>query len=249
MNTIIPLLKRDWLVFRKHAISILLFWILMPVMIHVFLAIPLSRLIDLDIRYLNWSSAGVWITTACMAAFLITSRSLQKICVESQQIDAILQTPITNMQLISVIILKGVIFGFCQFICAIFITSVLNHEYFSMTQIVVIISQVLVVIFAFSSLGTLFGLIISNGLTSIQLSFSTFLLLSFGMGTFIPLSQYPDSYVSIIEKIPFTFVFQNIQAAIINDPIHWLGYSLTILMSAIIIIISLIFSQKVFRKI
>ena len=187
MNTIIPLLKRDWLEFRKHALSIFLFWVVMPVLIHIFLAIPLSRLINLDVRYLNWSSAGVWITIACMAAFFVTSIHLRKIRVESQQIDAILQSPVTNMELLFVIIIRGLIFGFCQFVCAIIITSTLNHEYFSFGQIIIIISQMLVIIFAFSTFGTFVGLVISNGMTFIQLSFIILLFLSVGMGTFIPI--------------------------------------------------------------
>lgn len=248
MSVIIPLIKRDWLEFRKHAISILFFWILMPILIHVFLAIPLSRLITLDVRYLNWSSAGVWIVTSCVVSFLITSRHLFKIHIESRQIDAILQSPISNIQLLSVIIIKGVIYGFCQFIFAIFITSTLNHEYFSIGQIAIIMSQMLVIIFAFSAFGTLIGLIISNSMAFIQFSFTIFLFTSVGMGIFIPMSYYPDGYVSIMERIPLTIVFGNIQAAIINDPIHWLGLSLAIGMTGIIIIISLILSHKIFRS-
>ena len=161
MNVIFPLIKWNWLEFRKHVLPILFFWIFMPVLIHITLAIPFSRLITLDVRYLNWSSAGVWITTSCMAAFLVTSLYLRKIRLGSHQIEAILQSPVTNMELLSVIILKGVIFGFCQFVCAIFITSTLNHEYFSIGQIAIIMSQILVIIFAFSTLGTLIGLIMA----------------------------------------------------------------------------------------
>ena len=249
MNVIIPLIKRDWLEFKKYFLSILFFWILMPILMHVFLAIPLSRLITLDVRYLNWSSAGVWITTACMMSFLITSIHLRKIRVGSQQIEVILQSPVTNMELISVIILKGMIFGFCQFACAIFITSTLNHEYFSIGQIAIIMSQMLVIIFSFSAFGTLIGLIISNSMAFIQFSFTIFLFTSVGMGIFIPMSYYPDGYLSIMERIPFTSVFGNIQAAIINDPIHWPGLFLTIGITGIIIIISLILSHKIFRSI
>ena len=247
MNVIFPLIKWNWLEFKKHVLTILFFWIFMPVLIHISLAIPLSRLITLDVRYLNWSSAGVWITTACMMAFLISSIHLRKIHVESQQIDSILQSPITNFELLSVIILKGFIYGFCQFSCSIFITSILNHEYFNICQIIIIISQMLVIIFAFSTLGTLIGLIISNGLAFIQFSFIIFLLLSVGMGTFIPMSYYPDGYVTVMEKIPLVIVFGNIQAAIINDPIHWFGFSMAIGITGIIIIISLILSHKKFR--
>ena len=246
MNVIFALIKWNWLEFRQHALTILFFWIFMPVLIHITLAIPFSRLITLDVRYLNWSSAGVWITTACMMSFLITSIHLRKIRVESKQIEAIFQTPVTNMELLSVIMLKGVIFGFCQFVCAIFITSTLNHEYFSIGQIAIIMSQMLVIIFVFSTFGTLIGLIISNGMTFIQFSIIIFLLLSVGMGTFIPMSYYPDGYVFIMEKIPLTIVFGNIQAAIINDPIHWLDPFISIGMTGIIMFISLILSYKIF---
>ena len=249
MNAVIALLKRDWIEFRKHALSILLFWVLMPILIHISLAIPLSRLITLDIRYLNWSSAGVWISTACIAAFLTTSIHLRKIRVENQQLEAILQSPVTNIELLSAIIIKGVIFGFCQFACAIFITTTLNHDYFSMGQIIIIMSQMLAIIFAFSTLGTFSGLIIYNGMALIQFVFLIFLLLSVGMGTFIPMSYYPDGYISIIGRIPLTIVFGNIQAAIINDPINWFSFFLIIGMTGIIIIISLILSYKKFRRI
>jgi ABC-type polysaccharide/polyol phosphate export permease len=112
-----------------------------------------------------------------------------------------------------------------------------------------IFSQMIIIILTFSALGTLFGLIIPNGMTLIHIYSILFLLLSVGMGTFIPLDNYPGAYVSIIEKIPITFVFKNVQAAIINDPIQWLNYFLTIGMLFIIIVISLIITHKVFRKV
>ena len=105
MNVIFTLIKWNWLEFRQHALTILFFWIFMPVLIHISLAIPFSRLITLDVRYLNWSSAGVWITTACIMAFLITSIHLRKIRVENHQIEVILQSPVTNIELLSVIII------------------------------------------------------------------------------------------------------------------------------------------------
>ena len=50
MTPIIPLLKRDWIEFRQHALFTILFWVLIPILIHIFLAIPLSRFIIMDIR-------------------------------------------------------------------------------------------------------------------------------------------------------------------------------------------------------
>ena len=102
MNSIIPLLKRELLEFKKHALPIILFWILIPIIIHTLLAIPLSRLIAMDIRYLNWSAAGVWITAAGMTAFLQSATRMRKIQFESEQIDALLKSPISNLDLIIV---------------------------------------------------------------------------------------------------------------------------------------------------
>ena len=249
MTPIIPMLKRDWIEFRKHALITILFWVLTPILIHIFIAIPLSRLITMDIRYLNWSAVGVWISSAGMTAFLETANRFRKIHFETSQIDAILQSPVTNLELISVIILRGIILGFCQFVFAIFITSMLNYEYFGTMDILFILLQMLVIILFFSVLGTIFGLVISNGMAFIQSSFSLFLLLTFGMGTFIPMSYYPDGFTSIIGNIPLTIVFANVQSIIIHDPIQWVSYFLTIGLIILIIIITLIFSHNILRKI
>ena len=249
MTPIIPMLKRDWIEFRKYALFTILFWILIPILIHTFLAIPLSRFIFMDIRYLNWSAAGVWISTAGMVAFLETANRLRKIHFETRQIDAILQSPVTNLELLSVIMLRGVIFGLCQFVFAICITSTLNHEYFSIANILFITVQMLVIISFFSVLGTIFGLVISNRMIFIQSSFILFLLLSFSMGTFIPMSYYPDGFTSIIGYIPLSTVFGNIQAIITHESIQWTSFFLTIGLIIIMSIISLIVSHNIFRKI
>ena len=249
MTPVIPMLKRDWIEFRKHAIFTILFWVLIPILIHAFLAIPLSRLIFMDIRYLNWSAPGVWISSAGMIAFLETANRLRKIHFETSEIDAILQSPVTNFELLSVIMLRGVIFGFCQFVVAILITSMLNYEYFGTVNILFISLQMLVIILFFSALGTMFGLMISNSMVFIQSSFVLFLMLSLGMGLFIPLSYYPDGFTSIIGNIPITIVFENIQAIITHDPIQWVSFFLTIGLIIIIVIITLIISHNIFRRI
>ena len=76
MTPVIPMLQRDWIEFKKHALFTILFWVLMPILIHTLLAIPLSRLISMDIRYLNWSAAGVWISSTGMRAFIESTHGL-----------------------------------------------------------------------------------------------------------------------------------------------------------------------------
>ena len=249
MTPVIPMLKRDWIEFRKHALFTVLFWVLMPILIHIFLAIPLSRFIFMDIRYLNWSAAGVWISSSGMIAFFESATRLRKIHFETRQIDAILQSPVTNLELLSAIMIRGLIFGLCQFVFAICITSTLNHEYFSIANILFITIQMLVIISFFSVLGTIFGLVISNKMIFIQSSFILFLLLSFSMGTFIPMSYYPDGFTSIIGTIPLITVFANVQAIITHESIQWSSFFLTIGLIIILTIVTLIMSHNIFRRI
>ena len=249
MTPIIPLLKRDWIEFRKHALYVILFWVLIPILIHTFLAIPLSRLIFMDIRYLNWSAAGVWICSSGMTAFFESATRLRKIHFETSQIDAILQSPVTNLELLSAIMIRGVIFGLCQFVFAVCITSTLNHEYFGIANILFITIQMLVIILFFAVLGTIFGLVISNRIIFIQSSFILFLFLSLSMGTFIPMSYYPDGFTSIIGNIPLTTVFGNIQGIITHESIQWSSFFLTIGLIIIFAIIAQIISHNIFRRI
>ena len=121
-------MKRDWYEFRNHIVIYLVLWILIPILIHLLLAIPLSHLISLEVRYLNWAAAGIWVTSASMASFLETALRIHKINYETGQIDVILQSPISNFELLMVLSLRGIIFGFIQFIIAILITCTLNHE-------------------------------------------------------------------------------------------------------------------------
>ena len=132
---------------------------------------------------------------------------------------------------------------------AICITSILNHEYFGIWNILVITVQMLVILSFFSILGTIFGLVISNRMIFIQSSFILFLLLSLSMGTFIPMSYYPDGFTSIIGNIPLTTVFGNIQGIITHESIQWASFFLTIGLIIIFAIIAQIISHNIFRRI
>ena len=249
MNYFQPLLIREWYEFRKHIISNLLFWILTPIILHIFLAIPLSRFISMDIRYLNWSAGGIWITTSGMTAFLQSAYRMRKIQFESRQVEALLKSPISNLDLLSLNIARGMLYGIGQFCFAILITSTLNHEYLSIGSILIISFQMLTLIFHFSVVGTFLGLLISNGMLLTNISFFLFIFITMGLGNFIPLENYPNSYLAVIENIPTTAAFANIKSVIIHNPFNWQGFSFTLLGSIILFIITLISSHKIFRKI
>ena len=200
-------------------------------------------------RYLNWAAAGIWVTSAGMASFLETALRIRKINYETDQIQAILQSPISNLGLMIVLLLRGIIFGSIQFVFAIFITCMLNHEYLGILNMLMIIIQMITVILFFSSLGMLMGLLIANQIIFIQLSLALFIIISLGIGAFIPISSYPESYLAIAEKIPLMIIVQNLQSIIIHQSVHWISFFLTLGLTMLLFCITLITSNKVFRNI
>ena len=201
----LALLKRDWYEFRKYFISYLVVWFLLPVLLHLLLAIPLSRIVILEIQYLdylNWASVGIWCICGSMVSFFETAIRMRKINYETRQIDSIIKSPISNYQLLIMNCFRGVIFGMIQFFCAMIITCTLNNEYLGILDMLMVVIQMMNIALFFSVFGTLIGLIISNRIIFIQLSLVIFIIISFGMGSFIPLNSYPESYKTIINIFP-----------------------------------------------
>ena len=184
-----------------------------------------------------------------MASFLETALRIRKINYETPSIDAILQSPISNLEMLIGLALRGVVFGFVQFIFSIIITCTLNHEYLGVLSILMIIIQIMVIILFFSVLGIFIGLLISHPIIFIQFSLALFVIITLGIGSFIPISSYPESYLIIINNIPLIAVLQNIQSIIIHQTIQWTSFFLTFILTILLFFITLIISNKTLRNI
>jgi ABC-type multidrug transport system permease subunit len=184
-----------------------------------------------------------------MTAFLQSATRMRKIQFEPRQIDALLKSPISNLDLIIINISRGIMYGIGQLLVGIVITSTLNHEYQSLGNMLIIIFQMFTLILHFSVLGTLIGMLVSNHISFVNISFILFLGVTMGFGNFIPLKYYPNSYLSVINTIPTTTAFENVRSVILYGPFNWAGFFLTLIGTILICIITLIISHKVFRKI
>ena len=243
------MLKRDWYEFRKNFFSYLGLWIFIPILINIILAIPLSQLINLEVRYLNWAAVGIWIITSSMAAFLETSNRIRKIKYETNQIDILLHSPTSNVEILLALFFRGTIIGLIQFVFSILITYTLNHEYLGMWNIVLIVFHILSIITFFSVLGIILGLFINSRILIINFYIILFAILSIGMGVFIPINNYPLSYVEFVKNIPLFMVFQNMQSIIVHEDVQWIGLFFNVISSLLLFFISVIASNKIFRKI
>ena len=77
MSEIRTLLYRDWLEIKRKYLSYILLWFSLPMVIHLFMVIPLaSQIFSVDLmNYTNWASVGIWICSSAIISFTYSNIS------------------------------------------------------------------------------------------------------------------------------------------------------------------------------
>lgn len=241
------MLKRDWFSFRKKILSFLFIWAMFPMILHVLVALPLSKVIQLDIRYLNWVAPGIWVITSGFIAFSTAFYRLKKIRGNSEQLEIYLKAPMSNVQILLPIIIWASILGVVQFVFSFGLTTAINHEYFSGVQFLLIFLTSIISILFFAIIGVLFGLLINNEFISTFCTFALHVIFAFGLGGFIPKELYPDTFQGLLNFIPLSGLFENLQLIVQNNPINFGSLVLMFIFSIVLFGVNVILSHKNFR--
>ena len=242
------LLYRDWLNIKKNGISLLVIFTMLPMLLHLFLSIPLSNIISLDIRYLNWTAPGIWVTTSGLLAFCIAILRMKKIKHDSGQLDALLKTPLRNGEIIFSVIIMATLLGLVQALISIAITVLLNNENLGFGQILLILLQIIPLINFYAILGTLLGIFIKDGIVLISIILLMFLILALSIGSFLPLTIFPTNYVEVVSLLPLTSIINSCQMIIQNGTITYIGIFLTFSLNIFLVLLTIVVSYKTFRK-
>ena len=242
------LLYRDWLNIKKNGISLLVIFTMLPMLLHLFLSIPLSNIISLDIRYLNWAAPGIWVTASGLLAFCIAILRMKKIKHDSGQLDALLKTPLRNGEIIFSVIIMATLLGLVQALISIAITVLLNNENLGFGQILLILLQIIPLINFYAILGTLLGIFIKDGIVLISIILLMFLILALSIGSFLPLTIFPTNYVDVVSLLPLTSIINSCQMIIQNGTITYIGIFLTFLLNIFLVLLTIVVSYKTFRK-
>ena len=228
--------------------SLLVILTMLPMLLHLFLSIPLSNIITLDLRYLNWAAPGIWATSSGLLAFCVTILRMKKIKYDSGELDALMKTPLRNGEIIFSVIIMGTILGFIQALISIALTILLNNEYLGFWQILLILLQLIPLINFYAVLGSLLGMFIKNGMVLVSTILLIFLLLSLSIGSFLPLANFPANYVNVVNKFPLTAIIESCQMIIQNGTITYVGIFLTFLINIFLVLLTIAISYKTFRK-
>lgn len=241
------MLKRDWFSFRKKALSLVFVWAVFPMVLHILIAIPLSKVIQLDIRYLNWVAPGIWIVSSGFIAFATSFYRLKKIRGNSEQLEIYLKAPMSNVQILLPIMIWACILGMIQFLFSFVLTTSINHEYYTVVQVAQIGLISLISVIFFSIIGTLFGLLIRNEFISSFSNFILHLVIAFGLGAFIPLEIYPNTFQKMIKFIPLSGIFENLQSIVQNNSIELSSIVIMLILCIVLFFVNVVLSHKKFR--
>jgi hypothetical protein len=221
---------------------------MLPMLLHLFLSIPLSNIISLNVRYLNWAATGIWVTTSGILAFCIAILRMKKIKHDSGQLDALLKTPLRIGEIVFSITAIATLLGFFQLLVSIILTVLLNNEYLAAVQVMLILVQILPLIIFYAILGTLFGIFIKDGIALVSVILLMFLILALSIGAFLPLSSFPENYTDMVNKFPITIIISNCQMIIQNGSVRYNGILITFLMNFFLVLLMLVVSHNTFRK-
>lgn len=240
------LIKREILILRNNFILFICIIVLFPMIIYLFISIPLSFYIKLSngINYLNWSTAGNWISSSIIISYILSNRMSSGYRTKSSLSSSTLVAPISNNEHLMAIIIWSSAIGFIQLLFSIFITLSLNSSNLFVVDVILAIIYILPIILVASNIGLLVGLSSSDRLLKTVLNTVLLLILLFSSGLFLPL----DSGLPFIFLVsPLYLSAIDIQSIVMNDPSMVHSSLIMLLMSFFLYIINIVVSSRVFR--
>jgi len=239
------LLRRELYILKHNLIPFICIWMLLPMAIYLFISIPLSSQISIDvINYINWSSIGNAVYASSVLTYLLSTNLILKYKNKTSFSNLMLAAPQTNSQHLGAIIIWASVIGLVQFLFSIVITQALNSSnLFFLDKILIIIYGIPIIIFV-SNLAIFVCLIVNSKLVHTLVNFILIIFFLFSSGLFFPLDKAPIflSYSPLYQTL---INMQNI--IMINSSVIYPSI-IVLVFSSILYVVNLVISYKVLRK-
>ena len=239
------LLRRELYVLKYNLIPFICIWMLLPMAIYLFISIPFSGQISIDvINYINWSSIGNAVYSSSILAYLLSSKLILKYKNKTSFSNLMLAAPQTNSQHLGAIVIWASMIGLVQFLFSIVITQTLNSSnLFFLDKILIMIYGLPIIIFV-SNLAIFVHLIVDRKLIQTLVNSILIIFFLFSSGLFLTLNQAP----LLLSYSPLYQTIINMQNIImINSSVIYPSI-IVLVLSAILFVINLVISYKVLRK-
>lgn len=218
MNIIKVLLIKELLIIKQGILKVSLFFFLLPLVLYLFLTIPLSAVVvDIKPIYMVWSAPGIWIVSALYLVYLFNFFLYER----NFNSEMMMSIPIQPYQYLFFSYIFSLIIGVSQLVVSILIISSLNSDYLGFIKLLEIIFLIMPGILIISSLSCLISFFVKHRLIVLFTHIFIFLIICFGIGSFIPLDKFPADYFKIVQYVPITGIILNCQKIISNESVFF----------------------------
>ena len=237
MNNIFLLLKYDFITLKGKYFKLLLFAFLLPLSLILFFSIPLSYVfLNLKPIYLIWSTAGISVISTIIFSFINNINSL----FNKLKKEFIFSVPVSFSNIILSVYLFSMILSMLEFSISIILINSLNNNFLSILDCLFIFLLLIPSIFIFTAASIITACFMKERISFIVLILFLFVVASFGLGAFLPLSIYPDLYYNIIKYFPLSSSMLNIQKIISADYIYFSYLIVSCIYSIFFVLLSIV---------
>ncbi len=218
MNIIKILITREFLIIKNAMLKYFFILILSPLMLYLFLTIPLSVIVkDVKPIYIVWSAPGIWIVTTLYLVYLFNFSFYER----NFNNEMMKSTPVQSYQYLFASYLFSLIIGLFQLLISIIIISSLNSDYISFINLLAFCFLISPAIIIISCISCVIYFFVNNKIISLFSHIMIFLLISFGLGSFIPIDRFPEDYMNIVQYFPISGTILNFQKIISSELIFF----------------------------
>ena len=252
MNIYIALLKREFILFTKNIIPNLLLYSVFPIFLFLFLMVPLNKIIDTNtgMSYLYHGMPSIIFVSSTMIAFIVPLLIIKRDRYDSENLKFIFTISTNNIIYSLYILTFAILTSYIQFSVSLFFSMRLAES------IILGLDRALfffVAIFPSMLLFATFGLLLSNFIKKnesiIICIFFLFIILAFGIGSFIPIDYFSEKYYKLTYAWNLIFHLYNIFIKIFEGENIGFGVPIiAILISIFFYFINTIFFLKTLRK-
>ncbi len=248
MNQVSLLLKREIFILKHRWLRFVSFWILFPLVIFVFGALPLYKIIPHQtLDYLHWVMPGIWIVTSAIVSIQIGVARMHQLKMNNY-LHPVLKSPITIGEVITGYFLIAVCYGLIQLFLGMTILILLNQGSYTIFQYVSVIIQILCMILFISGLGNMIGLCTDSGNSDSVIIILVFIVLSFGFGGMLPIQLFPRELSSILNRIPIVILIKNTQNILLLKPVHFWGAGITAISGIFLMLVNVAVGHKLLKN-
>ena len=250
MKELVILLYRDWLEFKKKYIAYILLWFSFPMILYLFMVIPLdSHILKVDLmNYKNWISPGIWICSSGILSFIYSYVKLKNLLYRGEHLNKYLKAPLSNGQLLAALLIFSVIIGMMQLSVSMLITTALNNDNLHLMQLLTTFLNAITILLFCSMMGLLSAIYIKDDFFAALIFFIMFIVLTFSLGTLVPIHESSNKFLMLIRNLPLYQVVLNIQLLYAGKNIMILPLVMMNIINIIMFIVILVISYKKFRK-